>query len=109
MADCTRYRCATSARVHHYRDEDGREVEVRMNPPELGANTVDEICTDEIHLEQMDSNHYWMRINNVVFDFYARGKITLTYEADGAKEFTVSREESCEAHEHWRGDPEDGS
>lgn len=98
MPDCTRYRCASSEWVHHYRDERGREVEVRLNLDPEG--TVDEICTDELHLEQQDDNRYWLRINNVVFTFYARGAITLTHEADGAAEFTVSLEESCDGHAH---------
>lgn len=103
---CARWRAATSEQVHHYRENDtGRTVEVRLNGPEhvtkYGLRTVDEICTDEIHLEQMDHNSYWMRINGVVFWFYARGSITLTAEPEDAVEFPVSLAESCENHEHY--------
>jgi hypothetical protein len=98
--DCTRYRSASSALIHHYRDDQGHEIEVRLNDPSLGAGTVDEICTAELHLEQMDFNRYWMRVNDVVFNFTARGKITLRHEADGAQEFILPLRESCEAEGH---------
>ena len=91
---CHAHCYATSDTSRWFRDEDGREVEVRP----YADGTVDEIVTDEIHLEQMDRNAYWMRINGVSFNFYARGKITLTCEPDTAKEIVVPLAETCEGN-----------
>jgi len=46
---------------------------------------IDEIVVKDedikhFHLEYMDKNHIWLKINNVVFNLTARGEITTTME-----------------------------
>lgn len=57
------------------------ELEIRLNDD----GSLDEICgLGFFHLEQMDTNHWWMRLDgrglSVAVWLHARGKITASYE-----------------------------
>jgi len=59
------------------------EVEIRLNDD----GTLDEVVGGEgIHLEQMDTNHWWMAVyypgGRVTVGFHARGKITANVERE---------------------------
>ena len=58
-------------------------VEIRLNDD----GTLDEVVGGEgIHLEQMDTNHWWMAVyypgGRVTVGFHARGKITANVERE---------------------------
>lgn len=52
----------------------GNAVTIRNNDD----GSLDEICTDNFHLEQMSDSHWWMEIGGVHVNLTARGKITAT-------------------------------
>lgn len=62
-------------------------LEVRLNP----NGTLDEVVCENayVHLEQMDSGHWWMVVvddktgKSVTVNFTARGKITATFMPEG--------------------------
>lgn len=51
-----------------------------MTEVRLANGELDEVVGQDAHLEQMDYNHWWLRIGNVMVNLTAKGKITATYE-----------------------------
>ena len=64
-----------------------RYIEVRYDDEK--RETVDEICTTQVHLEGMDTNKVWMLINGVHVWFTSRTAITVTCDPDTAEPVEV--------------------
>jgi hypothetical protein len=66
-------------------------VEVRFDDD--SCQTIDEVCTSQIHLERMDDNSIWMSINGYhVWITTPRARITVTGYPNGCEEYVVKQQ-----------------
>lgn len=65
------------------------DVEIRRNDD----GTLDEVVAPNLHLEQMDNNHWWMAIytkdGRVTVNFHARGNISAFVEEEFTNPFAT--------------------
>lgn len=87
----------TTERIKHYQSEDtsqkgwNRDVEVRFD--DESCQTIDEVCTSQIHLERMDSNSIWMNINGYhVWIRTPRAAIQVTGYPSDCTEYVVKQQ-----------------
>lgn len=75
---CERCQYSDECALAIEKERGDNNVEIRLNR----NGTLDEVCGNRAtaHLEQLDSNHWFLSIGNVNVWLHAKGKITATYE-----------------------------